>query len=117
MEPDDLNAEDFERLARIAHRYYVDGRTQDEIGREFGLSRPKVQRLLERARWSGVVDIRIATPPWLSLDIESRLRDGSGSSTRSWPLGARSHSPGARRSPGALPSTSSAGWTTESWSP
>lgn len=75
MEPDDLNAEDFERLARIAHRYYVDGRTQDEIGREFGLSRPKVQRLLERARWSGVVDIRIATPPWLSLDLESRLRD------------------------------------------
>ena len=37
------------------HRYYVDGRTQEEIGREHGLSRPTVQRLLERARWSGVV--------------------------------------------------------------
>jgi len=75
MEPEDLNAEDFERLARIAHRYYVDGRTQEEIGREFGLSRPKVQRLLDRARWSGVVDIRIATPPWLNLDLESGLRE------------------------------------------
>ncbi len=74
MGPQDLSSEDFERLARISHRYYADGRTQEEIAREFGLSRPKVQRLLERARWSGVVDIRIATPPWLNLDLESRLR-------------------------------------------
>ena len=74
MGPQDLGSEDFERLARIAHRYYVDGRTQEEIAREFGLSRPKVQRLLERARWAGVVDIRIATPPWLNLELESRLR-------------------------------------------
>ncbi len=74
MGPEDLSSEDFENLARLAHHYYVDGRTQAEIAREFGLSRPKVQRLLERARWSGVVDIRIATPPWLNLDLESRLR-------------------------------------------
>jgi DNA-binding transcriptional regulator LsrR (DeoR family) len=75
MGPEDLSSEDFEHLARIAHRYYTDGRTQAEIGREFGLSRPKVQRLLERARWSGVVDIRIAAPPWLNLDLETRLRE------------------------------------------
>jgi DNA-binding transcriptional regulator LsrR (DeoR family) len=75
MGPDELSPEDFEHLARIAHRYYTDGRTQEEIGREFGLSRPKVQRLLERARWSGVVDIRIAAPPWLNLDLETRLRE------------------------------------------
>jgi DNA-binding transcriptional regulator LsrR (DeoR family) len=73
--PEDLSSEDFEHLARIAHRYYVDGRTQEEIAREFGLSRPKVQRLLERARWAGVVDIRIAAPPWLNLDLETRLRE------------------------------------------
>jgi deoxyribonucleoside regulator len=75
MGPEDLSSEDFERLARIAHRYYVDGRTQEEIARELGLSRPKVQRLLERARWAGIVDIRVATPPWLNLDLESRLRE------------------------------------------
>ena len=72
---DDLSSEDFELLARIAHRSYVDGRTQEEIAREYGLSRPKVQRLLERARTSGVVDIRIAAPPWLHLDLEARLRE------------------------------------------
>ena len=75
MRSDDLSAAEYELLARIAHRYYTDGRTQEEIGREFGLSRPKVQRLLERARWSGVVDIRIAAPPWLNLDLETRLRE------------------------------------------
>jgi len=75
MRSDDLSAAEYELLARIAHRYYTDGRTQEEIAREFGLSRPKVQRLLERARWSGVVDIRIAAPPWLNLDLETRLRE------------------------------------------
>jgi DNA-binding transcriptional regulator LsrR (DeoR family) len=65
---------DHEILARIAHRYYVDDRTQEEIAREFALSRPKVQRLLERARRSGIVDIRVQSPPWLSLDLEDELR-------------------------------------------
>jgi DNA-binding transcriptional regulator LsrR (DeoR family) len=75
VDQEDLSPEDFESLARIAHRYYLNGRTQEEIGREFGLSRPKVQRLLDRARSSGIVDIRIASPPWLSLDLETRLCD------------------------------------------
>ena len=61
-------------LARIAHRYYVANRTQDEIGRELGFSRPKVQRLLDRARQTGIVDIRIAQPAGLNLDLEDRLR-------------------------------------------
>lgn len=73
--PDDLRQDEFELLARIAHRYYADGRTQEEVAREFGLSRPKVQRLLERARWTGVVDIHIEAPPWLHLDLEARLRE------------------------------------------
>jgi DNA-binding transcriptional regulator LsrR (DeoR family) len=72
---EDLAQDQFELLARIAHRYYVDDRTQEEIAREFDLSRPKVQRLLEQARQAGVVEIRIQTPPWLHLDLEDELRD------------------------------------------
>jgi DNA-binding transcriptional regulator LsrR (DeoR family) len=60
-------------LARIAHRSYIDGHTQEEIAQEFGLSRPKVQRLLERARQSGIVDIHIEAPPGLNLELESEL--------------------------------------------
>ncbi len=70
----DLAQDEFELFARIAHRYYVDDLTQEQLAAEFGLSRPKIQRLLDRARRSGVVDIRIETPPWLHLDLEARLR-------------------------------------------
>ena len=76
--PEDLRQDDYELLARIAHRYYVDDRTQEEIATEFALSRPKVQRLLERARWAGVVDIHIQAPPWLHLDLEGELRQTFG---------------------------------------
>ena len=76
--PDNLGQDEYELLARIAHRYYADGRTQEEVAQEFGLSRPKVQRLLERARWSGVVDIHIEAPPWLHLDLEAQLRETFG---------------------------------------
>jgi DNA-binding transcriptional regulator LsrR (DeoR family) len=71
--PDDLTPDDHELLARIAHRSYLDGHTQEEIAQEFGLSRPKVQRLLERARQAGIVDIHIEAPPGLNLDLESQL--------------------------------------------
>lgn len=72
---EDLRQDNYELLARIAHRYYVDDRTQEEIAREFALSRPKVQRLLDQARKAGIVDIRIQAPPWLHLELEDALRD------------------------------------------
>jgi DNA-binding transcriptional regulator LsrR (DeoR family) len=72
--PDD----DAELLARIAHRSYIDGHTQEQIGREFGMSRPKVQRLLDRARQAGVVQFHIAAPADLHLDLESRLEHAYG---------------------------------------
>ena len=71
--PEELSWDEHELLARIAHRSYLDGRTQTEIANEYGLSRPKVQRLLERARATGVVDIHIEPPLGLDLDLEARL--------------------------------------------
>jgi DNA-binding transcriptional regulator LsrR (DeoR family) len=74
----DLGPEEFELLARLALGYYEDGLTQDALAGKFGLSRPKVQRLLERARSVGVVDIRVQTPPWLHVDLERELRETFG---------------------------------------
>jgi DNA-binding transcriptional regulator LsrR (DeoR family) len=71
---EDLRQDEYELLARIAERYYVEDRTQDQVAREFGLSRPKVQRLLDRARRSGVVAIHIQAPPWLRLELGRELR-------------------------------------------
>ena len=75
---EEMSRDEHELLARIARRSYVDGRTQGEIAGEFGLSRPKVQRLLERARSTGVVDIHIDVPLGLDLDLEARLVDSFG---------------------------------------
>ena len=71
--PEDLTWDEHELLARLARRSYLDGRTQSEIATEFGLSRPKVQRLLDRARSTGVVDIHIQGPLGLDLDLEAKL--------------------------------------------
>jgi DNA-binding transcriptional regulator LsrR (DeoR family) len=75
---DDLGPAEFELLARLAIGYYEDGLTQEALGARFGLSRPKVQRMLERARTAGVVDIRVSTPPWLHVDLERELRECFG---------------------------------------
>jgi DNA-binding transcriptional regulator LsrR (DeoR family) len=67
-------SQDRELLARLAHRYYRDELTQEQVAAEFGMSRQKVQRLLDRARRVGVVDFRINAPADLRLDLESELR-------------------------------------------
>ena len=48
-----------ELLARIAWLYYVNKKTQEEIGNLFGLSRPSVQRHLNQALDSRIVVTRI----------------------------------------------------------
>jgi DNA-binding transcriptional regulator LsrR (DeoR family) len=74
----DLGSDERELLARIAHRWYLDDRTQTEIAHEFGLSRPKVQRLLVRARLTGVVQIHIEAPRGVDLGLEARLIETFG---------------------------------------
>jgi len=50
-------------LYRIAQAYYADGLTQQQIGKQFGLSRPKVSRLLGQARREKIVNITLVAPP------------------------------------------------------
>lgn len=75
---DDLGHDEFELLARLALGYYEEGLTQEAVARRFGMSRPKVQRLLDRARTVGVVDIRISAPPWLHVEMEREIREHFG---------------------------------------
>jgi DNA-binding transcriptional regulator LsrR (DeoR family) len=75
---DDLDRGEYELLARLSIGYYEHGLTQEALARQFSLSRPKVQRLLDRARAVGVVDIRISTPPWLHVALEVQVREAFG---------------------------------------
>ena len=46
-------------LVEVSVMYYLEGKTQNEIAKELFLSRPKVSRLLKRARELEIVDINI----------------------------------------------------------
>ncbi len=70
--PDDL------LTVRVAELYYEDGRTQDEIGAQLGITRWKVGRLLTRARQDGIVRIEIVHPRARRLPLERALRERYG---------------------------------------
>ena len=62
-----------ELMTRAASLYYMEDRTQAEIADLLGLSRPKVGRLLKRAREVGIVEITLRPHPALNLQLESTL--------------------------------------------
>lgn len=68
-----ISREHHRLLYRIAQSYYVDGLTQQQIARRFGLSRPKVSRLLQRARDEKVITFTLLPPPSGMADLESEL--------------------------------------------
>ncbi len=61
-------------LARIAWMYYIQGLTQEEIGRKLEFSRTKITRLLARAHEVGIVEIHINTDYRSCLDTEEAIR-------------------------------------------
>ncbi|WP_017571284.1 sugar-binding transcriptional regulator [Nocardiopsis halotolerans] len=66
------------RLASIARRFYLEGRSKVEIAEEFGLSRFKIARDLETARASGIVRIDIRLPARLDVDLSERVSAAFG---------------------------------------
>ncbi|MCL3777193.1 MULTISPECIES: sugar-binding transcriptional regulator [unclassified Actinomyces] len=68
--------EDIELLLRVARLYYEENRTQSEVAREVGYSRPHVSRLLSLARERGIVRITISHPLEHVIAVEHDLREG-----------------------------------------
>ncbi len=68
-----VSSEQHRLLYRIAQAYYVDGLTQKEIANRFGLSRPKVSRLLQKGRNNGIISISLLPPPNGLADLEREL--------------------------------------------
>ena len=69
----DALTQDIELMTRVASLYYLEDSTQGEIADALGLSRPKVGRLLKRAREEGIVEITVHTHPSLSMRLEAEL--------------------------------------------
>src|SRR5690242_21810553 len=60
-------------LVKIAQLYHLQGLNQDQIGRQVGVSRSKVSRMLKEARERGLVEISVHYPARFSLDLERQL--------------------------------------------
>lgn len=66
---------DSQLMYEVAKMYYMENRTQAEISEQFSLSRPKISRLLAKAREEGVVQISLAKPQSDSTQVlEERLK-------------------------------------------
>lgn len=65
-------------LYKIARAYYVDGLTQQQVANRFGLSRPKVSRLLHQARRERIVNITLVPPSGGLTDLEHELESRYG---------------------------------------
>ena len=69
--------DEMEPLVTAAIMYYQAHRSQEQIARHLGVSRPTVSRLLARARQLGIVRIEILPPtadPGMAKSLEDRLR-------------------------------------------
>ncbi|MDD5367788.1 MAG: sugar-binding transcriptional regulator [Anaerolineaceae bacterium] len=64
---------DVRLMTSAAHLYYEEHRTQEEIARELGVSRPIISRLLQRALDEGIVQITIHDPFETSPELANEL--------------------------------------------
>ena len=67
-----------EELARIATLYYIDGLTQEELSKQFSISRATVGRMLRRALQEGIVEIRVRPNNAYATDLEKALVERFG---------------------------------------
>jgi len=65
-------------LLRVAHLYYVESLTQEEIAPMVGVSRSRISRLLKAAKDRGYVSIRIQRPATQYPDLERALEHALG---------------------------------------
>ncbi len=60
-------------LTTLATLYYVDGLTQEELSKKFGVSRATIGRMLKRAQDEGIVEIRVRQSLKQSDELEDAL--------------------------------------------
>ncbi len=65
--------EQAEFLYQVARLYYEEELTQEQIARQIGLSRQKVQRVLNSAKKEGIVQIQVINPTSSRREIEEKL--------------------------------------------
>jgi DNA-binding transcriptional regulator LsrR (DeoR family) len=70
---DDLQSADTQVIARICWYYFKEGQTQEAIAQRLGLTRKKVNRILNDARGNGFVQITINSAVGACVELEAGL--------------------------------------------
>jgi DNA-binding transcriptional regulator LsrR (DeoR family) len=73
-----MNDQNTRLIIKIAKLYYENNLTQEEIAKKLRISRPRISRLLQQSRESGIVQIRVATFPSPHVELESSLEKKFG---------------------------------------
>ena len=76
MITESLSVQERERISLmvdIASMYYYEGLTQNEIAQRLGMTRLRVNRLLQEAKEQGIVRIEIVNPITNSAEVAAQL--------------------------------------------
>lgn len=65
-------------MARICWHYFKEGQTQEAIAQRLGFTRKRINRILNEARSSGLVQITINSPEGACVELERRLVEAFG---------------------------------------
>lgn len=65
--------EKYRKLAYVASQYYLEGKNQNDIAKELGVSRPLISRMLTEARNAGIVEITVHEPGAKGAELLERL--------------------------------------------
>lgn len=74
----DGQREDGAVMARVCWSYFKEGQTQEAIAQRLGLTRKRVNRILNDARASGFVQITLNDPIGACAELEARLQAACG---------------------------------------
>ncbi len=73
-----MNDQNSRLMIKVAKLYYENNLTQDVISQKLRISRPRVSRLLQEARDTGIVQIKVASFPSPYVDLETHLEKRYG---------------------------------------
>lgn len=73
-----MSQRDQDMMVQVALMYYEDNLTHEQIAKKMHVSRPTVSRLLQQARETGVVQIKVVRPAPRQFDISRQLEETFG---------------------------------------
>lgn len=73
-----MKEEKIKLLAQVAYMHFVEGKSQSEIGKELGIYRTTISRMVKQARDEGIVEIKINHFDTILYSLERHLKEVYG---------------------------------------